>query len=124
ILDDANGHLLTVQTSGLTANGTYTFPAPGYGLFQSDGTGLISLLVASTSGNIMMSNGTTWASVAQTQITKLGTVTVGALVGLTINNTTIGATTPSTAAFTTLTSNGATTLGTGATLTNSFGTGS
>src|SRR5207253_642701 len=61
---------------------------------------------------------------AGSNLTTAGTGFIsGAITGAVINNSTIGFTTPSTGAFTTLTSSGNSTLGTGAlAITNSFGT--
>ncbi len=84
VLDDGLSHTLTLKTGSLSGNGSYTFPLPGAGLFQSDASGVISITAPSTSGNILMSNGSAWQSVAQTNITSVGTITTGTWHGSTI----------------------------------------
>lgn len=86
--------------------------------------------IASTDGNFIVGNGTTWvAESGAAARTSLGLGSIAtqnantiALTGGTINGTSVGATTRSTGAFTTLTSNGATTF-TANTASVSTGTG-
>jgi hypothetical protein len=77
ILDDNAGHLLTVQLPALTGNGSITLPQPGAGLFQSNSFGVLDLVPAGLSGNILISNGTSWVSGAQSAISSLGTIGTG-----------------------------------------------
>ena len=85
VLDDGTIHTLTLQSAGLGGvDKSYTFPVPGAGLFQSDASGVISITAPSTGGNILMSNGSVWQSVAQSNITSVGTITAGLWHGTTI----------------------------------------
>ena len=79
-----------------------------------------AIFVTAGAGNVVPQ----WSTTLPSGLTIPGaTITTPTITGGTINSTSIGATTPSTGAFTTLSSTGNSTIGTGAATTNSFGTG-
>ena len=106
----------------LTSNGNSTI-GTGAGLTNTFGAGGAALNTIGNATGTNTVNGTTNFGGTVTHGANSVTGSAIAFTGGSINNVTVGATTANTGAFTTLTSNAASTIGTGANLTNSFGAG-
>ncbi|MCX6752445.1 MAG: hypothetical protein NTZ87_03000, partial [Candidatus Nomurabacteria bacterium] len=121
------GSVLFVDSSGLAQdNSNLFYDSTNHRLGLGTTTPTKTLDVAGAigvSGQLTSTLATGTAPFVVASTTNVANLNASSLNGATFANPGAIGTTPSTGAFTTLTSNGASTLGTGASLTNTFGTG-
>jgi hypothetical protein len=113
---ESSGTAVTGSTSSITWNWAAVPGATSYQIWYATASGAQAAYYTSSTNSFVMTAaagtaGTLPVANRTGSIQTSGAATVGALVASSLNSTPIGATTPSTGAFTTLQSTGATTLG-------------